>query len=120
NACERITSGNVQATWTKRIGGWLDDSTPLVIRAGTIRAARHPRRNRALANLLPDPLRHLGDAEPLLGHRIAIADGHRLVLERFVVDRNAKRRPDFVLPPVAPANVPGFVVINQRPGGVLD
>ena len=36
----------------------------------------------------------------LLGHRVAVADGHRAVLERVDVDRHAPGRADLVLAPV--------------------
>src|SRR5437588_2383394 len=58
------------------------------------------------------------DLDPLLLHRIAFAQGHRVAqrrvffAERFEVDGNAERRACFVLPPIATADRAGLVVEN--------
>src|SRR5690349_4395032 len=46
------------------------------------------------------PAFHLVERDPLLGHRVAFADRHRLVLERVEVDRHAVGRADLVVPAV--------------------
>src|SRR5436189_281667 len=47
---------------------------------------------------------HAVEGNPVLGHRVAFPDGHRLILERVEVDRHAERRADFILAAVASAD----------------
>src|SRR6478609_9052673 len=61
---------------------------------------------------------HVGEAldrHPLLRERVAVAQGHRAVLERLVVDRDRERRADLVLAPVALADVAAVVVLDGHP-----
>jgi hypothetical protein len=51
-------------------------------------------------------------SDPLLRHRVALADGHRLVLERLEVDGDAVRRADLVLAAVAAADRAGVVEVD--------
>ena len=44
------------------------------------------------------------DRDAVLRHGITFADGHRLILERVEIDRDAERRADLVLAAVAPAD----------------
>ena len=53
------------------------------------------------------------DRDPLLGHRIAVADRDRAVLERVDVDRHAPRRPDLVLAAIELADR-GRVVVDRH------
>ena len=50
---------------------------------------------------------------PLFG-RIALADGHRLVLQRLAIDGDAERRADFVLPGVTATDAAAFVVVGSE------
>src|SRR5512137_1999461 len=65
-----------------------------------------------------DPLRQFGgqrrdrDAD-LLG-RVAIAQRHRLVLHRLVIDRHAKGRADLVLAAIAPPDRSGLIVGHRE------
>ena len=59
---------------------------------------------------------HALDRDPLLGHRVAIADRHGAVLERVDVDRDAPRRPDLVLAPVQLPDRGRVVVDGQHVG----
>src|SRR4051812_27466283 len=52
------------------------------------------------------------EADPLLAHRVAFPHGHGVVLEGVEVDREAERRADLVLPPVAPADRAGIVEVD--------
>src|SRR5947209_2067153 len=61
------------------------------------------------------PALDLVETDPLLRHRVAVADRHRVVLERLEVDRDAVRRPDLVLPPVAPADRARIVEVDVPP-----
>src|SRR5699024_4778082 len=47
---------------------------------------------------------HLVQRHPLLGHRVTLPYRHGLILEGVEVDRDAVRRADLVLAPVAPAD----------------
>src|SRR5579884_4011004 len=69
---------------------------------------RAPRRPQAPLDLLAE----LIDGDALLGQRIAVAQGHRAVLERLVVDRHRPRRADLVLAAVAAADRPALVVLG--------
>src|SRR3954449_12609878 len=51
-------------------------------------------------------------ADALLAHRVALPHGHRVVLERVEVDRQAERRADLVLPAVAAADGAGVVEVD--------
>src|SRR5947199_4079044 len=46
----------------------------------------------------------IGDGHADLAHRVALADRHLLVVERYEVDRHAERRSDLVLTAVSPAD----------------
>src|SRR5580700_677804 len=54
-------------------------------------------------------------ADAILLHRIARSHGHAAVLQRFVVDRDAQRRADFVLPAVELPDV-SFIVLRSIQG----
>lgn len=54
----------------------------------------------------------LGAGHALLLHRVALTHGHRVVVERVKIDRDAERRTDLVLPPVATADGARVVEIN--------
>src|ERR1051325_3010286 len=56
------------------------------------------RRGPGLADLARQPCADLGDRQPLLRERIALADGDRVVLERLLVDRERDRGAELVLP----------------------
>src|SRR5665811_318317 len=66
-----------------------------------------PRRLDAPLDLLGEP----GDRQPLLGERVAVAQGHGAVLEALVVDREAKGRADLILAAVALADRAALVVL---------
>src|SRR5260221_14423270 len=53
----------------------------------------------------------LHDRHPPLGHAVALADRHLLVLEALKVNRHAVWRADLVLPAVALADVAARVVV---------
>ena len=63
---------------------------------------------------IEDQPRDALDRDPLLGHRVAVAHGHRAVLERVDVDGDAPRRPDLVLAPVELADRRRVVVDGHR------
>ena len=44
--------------------------------------------------------RYFANRHPLLLHRVALADGHGIVFQRFKVDGQAERRADGVLPAI--------------------
>jgi hypothetical protein len=48
---------------------------------------------------------HLVQADPLLGHRVPLADRHGLVVQGLEVDGHAVGRADLVLPAVAAADL---------------
>ena len=54
----------------------------------------------------------LGERDALLRHRVAVADGDRVVVERVEVDRDAERRADLVLAAVAAADRAGVVEVD--------
>src|ERR1700731_2548696 len=56
------------------------------------------------ANSIADFFDEPRDRHPLLGHRIAIAQRHRIVFHRLMIDRDAVGRAHFVLPPIASAD----------------
>src|SRR5260370_6365974 len=49
----------------------------------------------------------------LLRHRIAIADGYRVVVHRLMIDRHTVRRADFILTPITPA-YGARLIVNDR------
>ena len=55
---------------------------------------------------------HLVQGHPLLGHRVALADGDRLVVQGVEVDGDAVRRADLVLATVAAADRLGVVEVG--------
>src|SRR5207342_775788 len=97
----------------------LPRSTIIVV-AGSVRAPYqrlsgpvHLPGARSLQSIEDEP----GDAfdrDPLLGHRIAVADRDRAVLERVHVDRDAPRRPDLVLAAVELADGGRVVIDGHR------
>ena len=96
-------SGASWATQGDRLGrSWYvpPDDAPTVTR---------PSPPRGLQPVEDEP-RDALDRDPLLGHRIAIADRDRAVLERVDVDRHAPWRADLVLAPVELADRGGVVV----------
>src|SRR4051794_33378228 len=62
-----------------------------------------------------EPGLDLGEGDSLLRHRVAVADGHRFVLERLEVEGDAVRRPDLVLPAITPADRAGIVEVDVPP-----
>ena len=56
----------------------------------------------------------LVDRDALLLHRVAVAHGHGVVLERVEVDGDAERRADLVLAAVATADRPRVVEVDVR------
>src|SRR5439155_18222248 len=72
---------------------------------------RCPRRRQTTLDLLGDAL----DRHALLCQRVAVAQRHRAILDRLVVDRQAERRPDLVLAPVALADRAALVVLRLHP-----
>src|SRR5450756_522052 len=56
--------------------------------------------------------RDLTEPDPLLRHRVALADGYGLVLQRLEVHGDAERRADLVLAAVAPADRAGVVELH--------
>src|SRR3954447_25981896 len=66
-----------------------------------------------------EPGGHAFERQPLLGERVAVADGDGAVLQRHVIDREGPRRADLVLPPVAPPDVSAVVVLHEMPGPQL-
>src|SRR5438309_9639216 len=52
------------------------------------------------------------EADPVLAHRVAVADGHRVVLERLEVEGDAERCADLVLPAIAAADRAGVVELH--------
>ena len=52
------------------------------------------------------------DGDAILQHRVAMADGHLLIFERLVIDRDAERRADFILPRIALSDI--AAVVEQR------
>src|SRR5437016_95697 len=73
---------------------------------------------KASMDLREENTQQLTDLHALLLHRIAMPERDRvaqsrvLFAERLEIDRDAKRRPGFVLPPIPPANRAGFIVEN--------
>src|SRR3954470_10657728 len=61
---------------------------------------------------LGEPARHGVEPHALLGHRVALPDRDRLVVEGVEVDGDAERRADLVLAPVAPADRAGVVELD--------
>ena len=55
---------------------------------------------------------HLVQGDPLLGHRVAFPDGHGLIARGVEIHRDAERCADFVLPPVATADLSGVVELD--------
>ena len=55
---------------------------------------------------------NLVDTDPLLGHRVPLADGHGVVLQGVEVDGDAERGADLVLTPVPPPDRPGVVEVD--------
>ncbi len=51
---------------------------------------------------------------PLLRHRVAIADRHRVVFHRLMIDRHAVRRADFILTPIAPPDRSRLIVGDRE------
>ena len=81
--------------------------------ASSAAGGRHPVQDRAL---------HAFDRDPLLGHRVAVPERDRAILERVDVHRDAPGRADLVLPPVELADG-GRVVVDGHhvpPQVVLD
>src|SRR3954452_20965966 len=62
-----------------------------------------------------EPALDLVEPDPLLRHRVAVADRHRFVLERLEVERDAVRRPDLVLSAVTPTDRAGIVEVDVPP-----
>src|SRR5262245_52436083 len=56
------------------------------------------------------------DRQTFLLHRITVAQRHRVVLHRLVVDRDAERGTDLVLAPIAPADGAGLIVLHWKVG----
>ena len=54
------------------------------------------------------------DRDPLLLHRVALADRDGAVVERVEVDGDAERRAELVLAAVAPADGLGLVVVAHE------
>src|SRR5205814_2543574 len=54
----------------------------------------------------------LVDGYPLLGHRVPLPYRDGFVVQRVEVDGHAVRRADLVVAAVAPADRPGFVVVD--------
>src|SRR6185312_1924985 len=81
-------------------------------RAIFFRRSARGRRPWALERVV-EPRGHALERQPLLRERVAVAHGHRSVLERHVVDREGPGRADLVLPAVAPPDVPGVVVLDE-------
>src|SRR5438105_3688847 len=59
---------------------------------------------RSGAELLAKGGHEIGDGHADLAHRVALADRHLLVVERYEVDRDTERRSDLVLTAVSPAD----------------
>ena len=55
------------------------------------------------------------DRHPLLGERVAVADRHRVVVQRLVVDRHRPRRADLVLAAIAAADRARHVHLGLHP-----
>src|SRR6185312_780246 len=55
------------------------------------------------------------DPHPVLGHRVALPDGHRLIVQRLEVHGDAVRGADLVLPAVAAADRAGVVEVDVPP-----
>src|SRR3954449_10506563 len=81
---------------------------------GSGQLGRGPRRGEARVQLV----REGGDGDPLLGQRVAVAEGDRVVLERLVVDGDAVGRADLVLAAVALADRAALVVLALQPGAL--
>src|SRR5919202_4397771 len=77
--------------------------------AGDLRRA--PRRGEAPLELRAE----LRDRDARLLERVAVAQRDGVVLERLVVDRDAPRRPDLVLAPVALADRAAGVELGRHP-----
>ena len=78
------------------------------------------RRLPVLGQLVLDESARACDRDPLLRERVAVADRHRVVLERLLVDRERVRRADLVLAPVAAADLARVVVLgDDRPAELL-
>src|SRR5690606_34288566 len=61
-----------------------------------------------------DPRLNLGGRDAHLGHRIALANGHRLLAQRVVIDGDAPWRADLVLAAITPTDRTA-VVVEGRP-----
>ena len=64
---------------------------------------------------MDDVRRDVLDLDADLVRRVAVAHGDAAVLDRVEVDRDAERRADLVLAPVAPPDVPGRVPLHVVP-----
>src|SRR6516164_7579969 len=70
--------------------------------------------------LFPKHIRYLCDRNPVLLHRVAIADGDGILIgrpvlaDRIKVHRYAERCPRFVLSSIAPADRAGFVIEHHH------
>src|SRR3954463_5957554 len=72
-------------------------------------------RGSAGGEAVEEPGLDLWQGDALLRHRVAVADRHGVVLERLEVERDAVRRPDLVLPAVAPADRTRVVEVDVPP-----
>src|SRR3954453_18971801 len=81
---------------------------------GSGQLRRGPRRGEARVELVGKG----GDGDPLLGQRVAVAEGDGVVLERLVVDGDAVRRADLVLAAVALADRAALVVLALEAGAL--
>src|SRR6478672_2279919 len=61
---------------------------------------------------LSEVLHHLVLRHPLLGHRVALADGDGLIIERVEVDSDAIWRTDFILSTITTADGLGVVEVD--------
>src|ERR1044072_2987354 len=59
-------------------------------------------------------LRELGNLDPLLLPRVAIADRHCFILERLMVHRNTKRSTDLILPRVKFSDAARIIVNSAQ------
>ena len=76
------------------------------------RRRRWNRRGSAADESLGEPGRDAVEADPLLGHRVALAHGDRVVVEGLEVDGDAVRRTDLVLAAVAATDGAGVVELD--------
>src|SRR5437762_8626808 len=102
---------SITAWCMRAAGGWSSatagaSTSPL---PGTDRPTKS---GQPFGQAIPQP----GHRYPLLLHRVALADRHRLVLQGVEVDRHAEGGADLVLAPVAAADVAaGLVVLDAEP-----